>query len=169
MTFGIEDIGAGIVLDAEDALGLDSSMRVLKGDFLYRFGSSRRHNFSFVWSSYHRDATRELLKDKEINGKPIPAGTDLYSKFNIDIFKAGYTYSFFHDDRMNLSFGGGLYVMPIEIKHPRRKQRDICPELISILSRQAAGNLTRTRLNWRPKTKKLRMIYPLPLHFRSLW
>ena len=62
-----------------------------------------------------------VLRDYPGSFHPVQAeekkgATDLHSKFNIDIFKAGYTYSFFHDDRMNLSAGGGLYVMPIEIE-----------------------------------------------------
>lgn len=43
VTFGIGNLGAGITVNVEDALGLDSDTAVFRGDVQYRFGSTRRH------------------------------------------------------------------------------------------------------------------------------
>jgi hypothetical protein len=55
-----------------------------------------------------------LGSDIDIGEETITVGTKVESKFNFDVFQAGYAYSFLKDDRMNLAVGGGLYVMPIE-------------------------------------------------------
>jgi len=45
----------------------------------------------------------------------IPAGSQVNTKFDLDIYKAAYSYSFFQDDRMDLAANMGMYVMPIDI------------------------------------------------------
>jgi hypothetical protein len=113
---GIEQVGAGIEIDVEDALGLDSSTSVIWGGLMYRFGRSRRHRVDFSYSDFRRDATRVLEKDIEIGDKTITVGERVRSEFNFSVIRGQYSYSFFQDDRMDLSAGIGLYVMPIELQ-----------------------------------------------------
>lgn len=116
VTFGLKDLGAGIVVNVEDALGLDTSTTVFRGDVQYRFGSTRRHSFIGSWSAFRRDSRKVLGTDIEIGDETITVGTAIESEFNFDIFQGGYTYSFFKDDRINLAVGGGVYVMPIDFR-----------------------------------------------------
>ncbi len=114
VSFGLGNLGAGIVVNVEDALGLDSSTAVFRGDFRYRFGSTRRHNLLFDYMGFRRDGSKVLGSDIDIGDETISVGTTIESKFNFDIFQLGYSYSFFKDDRIDLGVGGGVYVMPIE-------------------------------------------------------
>jgi hypothetical protein len=114
VTFGIENLGSGIVVNVEDALGLDTNTAVFRGDIQYRFGSTRRHNFLFDYMGFRRDGSKYLGADIDIGDETISAGTTIESEFNFDIFQVGYTYSFLKDDRVDLGVGGGVYVMPIE-------------------------------------------------------
>jgi len=43
-------------------------------------------------------------------------GERVRSEFNFSVIRGQYSYSFFQDDRMDLSAGIGLYVMPIELQ-----------------------------------------------------
>ena len=113
---GIEQLGAGIVVDVEDALGLDSSTSVIRGGLMYRFGRSRRHRVDLSYSDFRRDAIKVLEKDIEIGDKTITVGESVRSEFNFSVIRGQYSYSFFQDDRMDFSAGIGLYVMPIELK-----------------------------------------------------
>jgi hypothetical protein len=113
VTFGLGNLGAGIVVNTEDALGLDTNTAVFRGDFRYRFGSTRRHNLVFDYMGFRRDGSKVLGSDIDIGDETIRVGTTIESKFDFDIFQLGYTYSFFKDDRIDLGVGAGVYVMPI--------------------------------------------------------
>jgi hypothetical protein len=114
--FGSSSLGVGVVVDVEDALGLDSSDTVFFANGYYRFSKSRRHRVDFGYAAYRRDATKVLLNNIPIFDDTLPAGSTVTTEFNFDIIKAGYSYSLLQDDRMDLGIGVGLYVMPIEFK-----------------------------------------------------
>lgn len=110
--------GLGLTVDVERALGLDTTNSVFRLDALWRFTNNRRHRLDFTWFSFHRDGLRTIGQDIEFeddkgNIITIPAGTQVNSKFDLDIYKAAYSYSFFQDNRMDLAANIGFYIMPI--------------------------------------------------------
>ena len=112
--------GLGLTVNVEDLLGLDTNENVFRIDGSWRFTDNRRHRFDLAWFSFHRDGSKTVGRDftiKDQDGNPIDilAGTQVTSKFNLDIYRLRYSYSFFQDDRMDLAFSIGTYVMPIEI------------------------------------------------------
>ncbi len=112
---GSEQLGLGIDVDAEEALGLETSTSVYRADTLYRFGHSRRHRFDFSFFELRRSGTKELGREIEIGDRTYSAGTTVDSYFNLSIYKTGYSYSFFQDDRFDIGASLGLFVMPIGI------------------------------------------------------
>lgn len=124
--FGSKALGLGTIIDAEDALGLDSSSIVYRIDTMYRFGQSGRHRVMFSYYDFRRDSKRVLESDIQIGDRVYRAGTTLSSRFDMRIFKSSYSYSFFQDDRFNLGVSVGLYVTPIdlEFKSPDFKGTD---------------------------------------------
>jgi hypothetical protein len=131
--FGSSSLGIGVVVDVEDALGLDSSDTVFFANGYYRFGKSRRHRFDFGYAAYRRDSSKVLLNNVPIFDDTLPAGSTVSTEFNFDIIKAGYSYSLLQDDRMDLGIGAGLYIMPIEFSFTSTaigaKQEDITAPL----------------------------------------
>jgi hypothetical protein len=112
--------GLGITADVEELLGLDTTNNVFRIDAFWRFTKNRRHRLDFTWFSFRRDGSKTLgrdftIKDDEGNEVTIPAGSQVNTKLNLDIYKAAYSYSFFQDDRMDLAANIGLYVMPIDV------------------------------------------------------
>ena len=112
--------GLGVTVDVEELLGLDTTNNVFRIDAFWRFTDNRRHRLDFTWFSFRRDGSKTIGKDIEYeddagNINTIPAGTQVNTKFNLDIYKVAYSYSFFQDDRMDLAGNIGLYVMPIDI------------------------------------------------------
>ena len=112
--------GVGLSVDVEELLGLDTTNSVFRIDSFWRFTENRRHRLDLTWFSFRRDGSNIVgqdipIKDDDGNEITIPAGSHVDGKFNLDIYKAGYSYSFIQDDRMDLAFVVGLYVMPIEI------------------------------------------------------
>lgn len=113
---GVEQLGAGIEVNVEDALGLDSSTAVWRADLRYRFGSSRRHRFGLSYYDFRRDAIKVLERDITIGDKTISVGETVHTEFNFSVIRGEYSYSFFQDDRMDFSAGIGLYMLPIELQ-----------------------------------------------------
>lgn len=111
---GISNLGTGVDVNLEDALGLDTTSRVFRVGAAVRFGKSRRHQAQFSWFKMNRDATKTLGRDIEIDNVVYPIGTRVDSFLDIQIWKATYNYSFFLDDRVNLAAGLGVFVMPIK-------------------------------------------------------
>lgn len=112
--------GLGLTINVEDLLGLDTTTNVFRADGSWRFTDNRRHRFDLTWFAFRRDGSRTIgqdftIEDDNGNQITIPAGSQVTSSFDIDIFRGGYSYSFFQDDRMDLAFSIGLYVMPIDI------------------------------------------------------
>ncbi len=102
--------GVGISIDLEDLTGLQSTNRSFRLNALGRLGASKKHMVDVSYFYYNRDSSRQLLVDQNIG----TAGDTVHSTFNIQIYKLNYNYSLLMDDRINLSAGIGLYVMPLE-------------------------------------------------------
>jgi len=110
----------GLTVNLEDLLNFDSTNSVFRIDAFWHFTENRRHRLDLTWFSLRRDGSKTIGRDFTIeddNGNEIniPAGTQVESKFDLDIYRGRYSYSFFQDDRMNLAFSIGAYIMPIDI------------------------------------------------------
>ena len=113
--------GVGLNVNVEDLLGLEGTSNVFRIDGSWRFTDNRRHRLDVTWFSFQRDGSKTIgqdipIKDEDGNPITIPAGTQVNSNFDLDIYRGRYSYSFFQDDRMDLAFSIGLYVMPIDIE-----------------------------------------------------
>ena len=113
---GLKDLGAGVTVDVEDALGLDSKLTVFRGDFGWRFGKTNRHQWNFSFSDFRRNASKFLGQRLEVGDATLKAGTQVETDFNFQIIQAKYTYSLFQDDRFNFGVGLGAYIMPVTFK-----------------------------------------------------
>jgi len=112
--------GLGFDIDVEEVLKLDSNPFAFRVDAHWRFSDNRRHRLDLRYISFHRDGNRSILRDIEIEGPngntiEIPAGSYVESHFDLDIYQASYSYSFFQDDRIDLAAITGLYIMPISL------------------------------------------------------
>ena len=112
--------GLGVQVDVEEFFGMDTTNSLFKLKGFWRFTDNLRHRLGFEYSSYRRDGDRTILEDYTFeddqgNQITIPAGSQVNSYFDFDIYKVSYNYSFFQDDRIDFSAGIGFYWMPISI------------------------------------------------------
>jgi hypothetical protein len=115
LRIGSGTLGAGVSVDVEDALGMESSMSVFRAGALYRFGTNRRHQVDFTYYDFRRDATQKIGRDIDWGDNTYPIGTTVESFFNFRVFKGSYSYALLQDDRFRISASFGLYVMPIDM------------------------------------------------------
>ncbi len=112
--------GLGVDVNLEDALGMEAETQVFRLESYWRFTKNRKHRADFSWFSLQRTADKKITDDITINppdGEEIPivAGTEVSSKYNMDIFQLNYSYSFIQDDRLDFAGIAGLYIMPISL------------------------------------------------------
>lgn len=116
ITLGSKQLGVGLVLDLEDALGLRTSTFVFRGNVSYFYGRNRQHALIIDYFSINRKALKVLEADLEIGDFTYPIGTRLNCKFDLSIIRAKYDYSFLHDKRVSLGFTAGLFIIPLKFQ-----------------------------------------------------
>ena len=107
---------AGVAVDLEKALGLDTQNTIFRLGTLYRIGEKRRHRVDLDYLYFNRSATKTLGQGIVVDNVSLGAGTVVETTFNYQIIRAAYSYSFFQDDRMDLAGSFGLFVMPIKFE-----------------------------------------------------
>jgi hypothetical protein len=104
--------GAGMIIDFENALGLDERNWGGIGGFLWRI--SERWRLEVEYFALNRSASRTLGSDIEWNGKPITVGTTVNSSYNFSDARIGLGYAFFKRPDKELGVGVGLHVAGVE-------------------------------------------------------
>jgi hypothetical protein len=84
---------AALDISPEDFLGLDSSVFVFRADALWRFTSNRRHRFELSYYDLRRASTKTLDAGIQINDNSFTAGTTIDTLFDVQVIRAGYSYS----------------------------------------------------------------------------
>ncbi len=113
-TLSIGGPNAGVNVNAEKLLNLDSELTVFRLNGLYRPGESRRNQIDFTYGAYHRSGSAILDEEIDVGSVVLPVGAKLDTVFNFDIIRADYTYAFLQDDRMRIAAGLGVYVVPLK-------------------------------------------------------
>ena len=108
--------GAGVLIDVEDALGMDAHNTSFRVGGSYRIGEKRRHRVDLEYFYFNRDSNKTLGQNITVDNVLFPSGTNVDATFNFQILKAAYSYSFFQDDRMDLAASIGLFVMPLKLE-----------------------------------------------------
>ena len=112
------DFGAGVSISPEDTLGLKTRQTVLRLDGQYRF--NKEHSFTFSWYRISSDGNKSLehqIDWIDENGNPItiPVGASVNTTLDYDIYKIGYLWSFYHNDKVEMAAGAGLHITRIAI------------------------------------------------------
>lgn len=104
--------GSGVSINPSDTFGTDFEQSVFRFDGRYRFAPE--HGVALTW--YRVSSTGYKVVDEDIewvdqegNDVVINAGATLNSKLSYDIFKANYLWSFYHNDKVELTTSAGLH------------------------------------------------------------
>ena len=113
ITIGSKNLGLGLVIDIEDALGLDVSNFATRGKVIYRFGKTKKHALAAGYFGINRNANKVLQDSLQLGDTSYPIGTELTSKYNLTIIRLKYDYSFYQDKRVSLGASFGMFIMPV--------------------------------------------------------
>lgn len=107
------NVGLGINVNLEDALGLSSTTFAIRGEADYNFGSRRRSHVRLGYFGLLRNSSKILESEITIGEETYPIGTEVNTRFDMHIIRGIYHYSFFRDERVNLALSAGFYVLPV--------------------------------------------------------
>jgi hypothetical protein len=126
ITFRSQQLGLGLVIDIEDALGLKTTVFALRGEVAYKIGKTKKNYLTIGYFGINRTAKKTLEEELEIGGIVYPIGSELNSKFNLSIIRIKYGYSFYQDERVSIGASVGLFIMPVSfaIKVPGLADND---------------------------------------------
>jgi len=111
-------LGAGASISPQDTLGLDLKQTVTRLDGYYRF--TPKHALTYSWYNISSTGNKVVEQDfdwLDENGDPITivAGAQANTVLDYDIYKIGYLWSFYHNDKVELAAGAGLHITSISV------------------------------------------------------
>ena len=111
-------VGLGVAFSPEDTLGWEGEQTVLRLDGRYRF--TNKHALSMSWYHISSEGDRTIQKDIEWLGRDgnvitIPIGASVISSLDYDIVKLAYQWSFYHNEKVELSVGAGIHLTDIAV------------------------------------------------------
>ncbi|MBA5867489.1 MAG: hypothetical protein GDA67_12430 [Nitrospira sp. CR1.3] len=102
-------LGLGASVDFTNTLGGRTSTDAFRVDTLYRFND--RHALGFSWYRVGLSGDKVLNQTIQEGDNVISAGAATQTSLNFNIYRLLYNYSFYHNDKVELGFSPGLYVM----------------------------------------------------------
>jgi hypothetical protein len=99
-------LGAGVVIDLDKTLDMDSSSDSPRLDIQYKFNPY--HGIDFSWYPVRRSGEKELLQNLSIRDTLFPAGTNVKSYFNTNTYKLAYNYTMFNHSQLQLNTVAGI-------------------------------------------------------------
>lgn len=111
-------LGAGASISPEDTLGLDLKQTVTRLDGYYRF--TPKHALTYSWYNINSAGNKTVETefdwlDENGNSVTIPVGAQANTDLDYDIYKIGYLYSFYHNDKVELAAGAGLHITNLSV------------------------------------------------------
>ena len=99
-------------------LDLDTEQSVFRLKANYRF--SDQHMMTFSWYQISSKGNVELSEeinwlDDNLDPITIPVGAEVKTALDYDIYKLGYSWSYYHTEKVELLVGAGLHITRLEI------------------------------------------------------
>jgi len=106
--------GLGTTIDYKKDLGGSERETIPRVDASYRFND--RHRIDFTAFSIKREGRRTLTLDLDIGGEDYFIDETLNSEIKYALYKVGYSYSFYHSPKVELSISAGLNITSYDFK-----------------------------------------------------
>lgn len=106
------DYLVGAKINLEDDLGMDAKTNSFRLDSHYRFNDF--HKLEFSYYNIRNGNTKVIEESFEFNGSTYDVGAEVKAHLNLNIYKLNYAYSFYHNEKVELSLAGGLHMMGIK-------------------------------------------------------
>ena len=106
--------GIGTTIDYQRDLGGEDGDTIPRIDAYYRFNP--RHRIDFTAFSISRKGERTLAIDIDLGDESFLISETVKSDIKYTLYKLGYSYSFYHSPKVELSLSAGLNVTSYDLK-----------------------------------------------------
>ncbi len=127
------NLGAGVNVNLEKALGLQVNNAVFRADFDYKLGKKRRSEIYAGYFGFNRKASKVLEEEINFGDQTFPVGAEANSQFNFQLIKVGYGYDIVSDERLIIGTALGFYIMPISFRLESQNFEDEATDFIAPL------------------------------------
>jgi len=103
----------GVRINTKDQLGMENDTGVFRLDGYYRLTDIHSIDFSFF--SIRSNGGRVINQDIEWDEGDISAGAKITSHFNMNVYKVNYGYSFYHNEKVELTLTTGLHITTLDV------------------------------------------------------
>jgi len=108
-----KNLPLGVRINTKDQLGMKNETGVFRFDAYYRFTDT--NSVDMTYFSVRSDGQRVINQDIQWQDNNISAGASINSHFNMDVLKINYGYSFYHNDKVELTLTAGLHITAIDV------------------------------------------------------
>lgn len=113
VSVGSQQLGVGLNLDIEQALGLDVNRWSIRGNAQFRLGKKRKSSIFVGYFGVNRQASKNLEVELEIGEHTFPIGTKINSRYDLSIWRLKYDYSFYQNPMASIGVSIGAFVLPL--------------------------------------------------------
>lgn len=107
-------LGLGASIDYRKDLGGEQRDTIPRIDAYYRFND--RHRIDFTSFSIGRVGERTLTAAIDIGDTTFVVDETLHSDIEYTLYKLGYSYSYYHSSKVELSFTAGLHIVRYDLE-----------------------------------------------------
>lgn len=102
----------GAKVNLQNDLDMDAQISSFRFDGHYRFNDFHKLELSFY--NIKNSSNKVIEKSINFNGSTFDVGLEAGAHLNLNIFKFNYAYSFYHNEKVELSVAAGLHMMGIK-------------------------------------------------------
>ena len=129
-------LGVGTSVDFTQTLGGDTSTDAVRIDSLYRF--NERHAVGFSWYRVGLSGEKALNQTIQINDQIINAGATTQTGLSFNTYRLLYNYSFYRNDKVELAFSPGLYVLKTNFNFAGQGTINNNPGQVAVINEQVS-------------------------------
>jgi hypothetical protein len=129
-------LGVGTSVDFTTTLGGDTSTDAVRIDSLYRFND--RHAVGFSWYRVGLSGEKSLNQTIQINDQTIAAGATTQTGLSLNTYRLLYNYSFYRNDKVELAFSPGLYVIKTNFNFAGQGNINGNPGVATVINEQVS-------------------------------
>ena len=130
---GAQELGLGLDINFEEALGLETTALTYYGLARYIFSKNYRSLVKVRYFEVSRRSTKTLGRDIQIGDREFYLGTELGTLFSLKVINADYSYSFLMDERVRISGTFGLFIMPMKFTFRAGSSEGTASDLVAPL------------------------------------
>ena len=114
LSLGLKQVGSGINVNLEDALGLETSSFVFRSDLDRYFGKRKRGSVKPGYYGFNRSSTKIIASEIEFYDQVYGIGIEINSRLDIQMRSMAFGYTFYSNERAQIGASLGFFAVQVK-------------------------------------------------------